>query len=345
MPPIETPLAFDLPDELIATAPAQPRDHSRLLVAPQDPSEKAPIEALFRDLPNFLRARDLLIVNQSRVIPARLYVRLMDGKLCEVLLLELQGPLTWTCLIKGSRRFRRPTEVQLPDGVRAIVSPGLPFRTIQFQGVAEDAFWTWLDRVGEVPLPPYIRRPAAPEDRLSYQCVFAEERGSVAAPTAGLHFTVELMQRLKAMHIQCCSVTLHVGYGTFAPIRGAIQDHKMHTERYSVHPSVFQAIEETRKNGGRVIAVGTTTVRALEAAQGGTLSGSTDIFIQPGHVFHTIDGLITNFHLPDSTLLLLVQAFGGSEDVLDLYRFAIEKRYRFYSYGDAMLLWRRSHSA
>jgi S-adenosylmethionine:tRNA ribosyltransferase-isomerase len=334
---------YELPPDRVAERPARPRDASRLLVVRRG---DAPLEdRTFRDLPDLLDAGDLLVVNDTRVIPARLLGRRADtGGRVEVFLLRPVAPLRWRVLLDPARRLRVGTRVVLADGcacvVEAVEDGGE--RTVRFEGTDDVA--ALAERIGTTPLPPYIRRPADATDRASYQTVYARAPGAVAAPTAGLHFTPALLGRLRARGVRVASVTLHVGPGTFRPVLvDDVDAHRMDAEPYDVPPSAAVAVAEARAAGRRVVAVGTTSVRTLEAATApdGSLRagpGATDLFIRPGFPFRAVTALVTNFHLPRSTLLLLVCAFGGRERVLSAYRHALDRGYRFYSYGDAMLL-------
>ena len=340
-------LDFALPEELIAQAPVKPRDASRLLQLPRAGGEARHLR--FTDLPELLSPGDLLVLNDSRVIPARLLGHKPSGGRMEALLVEpISGtrpgePARWVAMAQSSKAIRVGTRVDF-GGLGAEVTrvAGEGFYELRFDrdeaGLAEA-----LERVGRVPLPPYIRRDPGAADRDRYQTVIAREPGSVAAPTAGLHFTSELLARLATRGVERATVTLHVGPGTFLPVRAPrLEDHRMHSERYEVPEDTVRAFDAARRWGGRVVAVGTTAVRTLESAWAeGTLRagpGRTDIFIRPGHAFRAVDGLLTNFHLPRSTLLALVCAFGGAERVLTAYREAVAARYRFFSYGDSMAI-------
>jgi S-adenosylmethionine:tRNA ribosyltransferase-isomerase len=340
-------LDFELPEELIAQAPVEPRDASRLLAWPRRGG--APGHLRFADLPELLEAGDLLVLNDSRVIPARLVGRRDSGGRVELLLVEPLGdegggaPARWRAMGQASKAIRAGARLDF-DGLAAEVeaAEGEGFYAVRFDrdepGLARE-----LERVGRVPLPPYIRREQGEADRERYQTVVARVPGSVAAPTAGLHLTPDLLSRLDARGVERTTVTLHVGPGTFLPVRARTLDgHRMHSERYEVPAGAAAAFARARARGARVVAVGTTSVRTLESAFAeGSLRagpGRTDIFIRPGHVFRAVDALVTNFHLPRSTLLALVCAFGGTGPVLAAYRQAVLARYRFFSYGDAMAI-------
>ena len=336
---------FQLPADLVAQEPVTPRDASRLLVLP---AEGPPEHRRFAELPELLRAGDLLVFNDTRVIPARLAGRKASGGKVEILLVEpLEGGRgrRWRAMGQASKPIR-PGALLSFDGLEARVEAaegeGFYEVVLDREGSAlEEA----LARAGRIPLPPYIRREPTAADRERYQTVFAREPGSAAAPTAGLHFTDALLARLGARGVERASITLHVGPGTFLPLRGErLDDHRMHGERYEVPREAADAFAACRARGGRVVAVGTTAVRTLEsAAEGGALRpgpGRTELFIRPGHAFSAVDALVTNFHLPRSTLLVLACAFAGRERVLAAYREAVALRYRFFSYGDATLLWR-----
>ena len=337
---------YALPEDLIAQDPATPRDASRLLVLPEGGG--APEHRVFSELAALLRPGDLLVFNDTKVIPARLVGRKASGGKVELLLCEpLEGGLgrRWRAIGKASKPIRAGAVVDF-EGLTATVDAveGEGFYRVSLDREGESLLAA-LEGAGRVPLPPYIRRAPAPGDRERYQTVWAREPGSAAAPTAGLHFTAPLLARLAARGVARTAVTLHVGPGTFLPVRGdALEDHRMHAERYEIRPEACEAIAACRARNGRVVAVGTTTVRTLESAsEGGRVVpgvGRTSLFIRPGHAFGVVDVLITNFHLPRSTLLVLVCAFGGRDRVLAAYRDAVARRYRFFSYGDAMLLGR-----
>jgi S-adenosylmethionine:tRNA ribosyltransferase-isomerase len=330
---------YDLPAASIAQEPA-PRGESRLLVLDRSGPER---HARVRDLPRLLRPGDLLILNDTRVIPARLYGRSAGGGRMEILLVEPVGEREWDALVKPGRRARPGARFEIGEGLDAeVVDKRDDGRhRLRFSEPIEPH----LDRLGHIPLPPYIHRPDTPEDRERYQTVYARNPGAVAAPTAGLHFTSELLREIEAAGIETARVTLHVGIGTFKPVSaGRIEEHRMERERYEIGEETAEAVRRARQAGRRIVAVGTTVVRTLEGAAlagGGEAragSGATDLFITPGFQFQVVDALLTNFHLPRSTLLMLVSAFAGRERVLAAYEEAIREGYRFYSYGDAMLL-------
>ena len=333
---------FDLPQELIAQTPIAQRDASRLLVLPKE--EGALSHRHFYDLTEYLREGDCLILNDSRVLPARLLgQRLPGGGACEVLLLIDRGEKVWECLVRPGKRLKKGAKVSFGDGVlTGEIVDELPDgnRLVRFD--YEGIFLEVLDRLGKMPLPPYIK--AELQDRERYQTVYSRVVGSAAAPTAGLHFTPELLEKVQAMGVNLGYVTLHVGLGTFRPVKEEnILDHDMHSEYCVIPPETAELINRTKANGGRVICVGTTSCRTVEswAGEDGYMeaaAGWTKIFIYPGYRFKVLDGLITNFHLPESTLLMLVSALAGRERILEAYKEAVEEKYRFFSFGDAMLI-------
>jgi S-adenosylmethionine:tRNA ribosyltransferase-isomerase len=348
---------YALPPELIAQHPAPARDHSQLLVL--DRNTGALEHRRFFALPEFLRAGDILVLNDSRVIPARLRgVHATTGSPLEILLLEENSLNDWWAMLRPGKRARDGTKISLLDpeknhsAVSAVVAEinAEGHRRLKFSGT--ENILHELERLGEVPLPPYIERPQqSVEDRDRYQTVYAGRAGSVAAPTAGLHFTTALLEQIRALGVEVCAVTLHVGLGTFAPVKTElISQHTLHTERFEISPSAARSINAARSTRRRIIAVGTTTARVLEsvaASSAQTISagaGRTNIFIHPPFQFKIIDGLLTNFHLPRSTLLMLVSAFAapgevrGREIILSAYAEAVRRRYRVFSYGDAMLI-------
>lgn len=336
---------YHLPQELIAQYPAEHREDSRLLVLSR--STGAINHTLFKNIADYLVPGDLLVLNNTRVFPARLHGRRADtGGAVEVMLLEEKEPGLWEALVRPGRKAREGLMLLFGQGeltgeiLERTESGG---RLIRFS-LKGNGFWREIFRLGEVPLPPYIRRKAGELDKERYQTVYAQTLGSVAAPTAGLHFTAELLRQLEAAGVELVYVLLHVGLGTFRPVREeVIEEHKMHAEFWRVEPEAAARINQAKAAGRRVIAVGTTSVRVLESAAGedgriGSGEGWTSLFIYPGYRFRVVDGLFTNFHLPCSTLLMLVSAFAGREKVLNAYQQAVALKYRFFSYGDAMLI-------
>ena len=332
---------YDLPERLIAQTPLQRRDASRLLVLDKSTGQTG--HRHFYDLPDFLRPGDCLVLNDSRVIPARLVGNRATGGATEVVLLRDLGEDRWECLTRPGRKLRPGVSVSFGDGeltgqVESVAEGGNRIIRFSYQGI----FLEVLERLGRMPLPPYIKEQLADPER--YQTVYSVHPGSAAAPTAGLHFTQELLARVRAMGVKVCFVTLHVGLGTFRPVQVEdVEDHEMHSEFCTVPPETAEMVNAAKAAGGRIIAVGTTSCRTLEsfAGEDGTLrdgSGWTDIFIYPGYRFRCIDGLVTNFHLPGSTLVMLVSALAGRENILNAYAEAIREEYRFFSFGDAMLI-------
>ena len=332
---------FDLPEELIAQTPLERRDASRLMTLDKGTGQIG--HHHFYDLPGFLRPGDCLVMNDSRVLPARLIGHRPTGGACEVLLLTDRGEGRWECLVRPGRKLKPGAQVIFGDGkltatVEQELEDGKRLVQFHYQGI----FLEILEQLGKMPLPPYIKEELQDSER--YQTVYSKINGSAAAPTAGLHFTPELLKQVEDMGVKLCYVTLHVGLGTFRPVKAEdIQDHEMHSEYCMISADMAQTINETRKNGGRVICVGTTSCRTIEsfAAEDGTLkesAGWTNIFIYPGYRFKVLDGLITNFHLPESTLIMLVSALAGREHVLAAYEEAVRERYRFFSFGDAMII-------
>jgi S-adenosylmethionine:tRNA ribosyltransferase-isomerase len=341
---------FNLPEELIAQEPAADRAGSRLMA--MDRASGRIAHHRFADLPYLLRPGDLLVVNDTRVFPARLIgTRLPGGGAAECFLIQPTGePDTWTALVHPGQRLRQGSRMQFVAGGRILHAEVLG---LHFHGRRTVRLWTddgspvreTIDAIGHMPLPPYIKRPDTASDRDRYQTVYAKIRGSIAAPTAGLHFTPEILEALSRCGVERASVTLHVGYGTFQPVRvDRVEDHRVESEQYDVTIETAAAITRARREGRRIIAVGTTTTRTLESlsitAAGDVQAGrgETTLFIYPGFDFRIVSGLITNFHLPRSSLLMLVAAFAGREHVLAAYREAMAERYRFYSYGDAMFI-------
>ncbi|MCD8371912.1 MAG: tRNA preQ1(34) S-adenosylmethionine ribosyltransferase-isomerase QueA [Clostridia bacterium] len=328
---------YELPEELIAQTPANPRDSSRLLVYNRQTDTVE--HRIFRDITDYLRAGDVLVINNTKVLPARLYAHTQNGGKVEVLLLKRISQLRWEVLVKPGKKCRAGTRLTVSDDlsltIAGITDSGERIVDFECDGVFEEV----LDRVGAMPLPPYIK--AKLEDKNRYQTVYAKTEGSAAAPTAGLHFTPELLDKIKGSGVEVAEVLLHVGLGTFRPVKeDVITDHKMHSEYYEVSEKAADIVNRAKKEGRRVIAVGTTSVRTLEsvADENGLIKpgcGNTDIFIYPPYKFKCVDALITNFHLPESTLIMLVSAMCGREKTLELYKLAVDNRYRFFSFGDA----------
>ncbi|OZA28784.1 MAG: tRNA preQ1(34) S-adenosylmethionine ribosyltransferase-isomerase QueA [Hydrogenophilales bacterium 17-64-11] len=331
---------FDLPDELIAQFPPALRGGSRLLHVEASGTLH---DRRFCDLPALLRPDDLLVMNDTRVIKARLFGQKESGGKVELLVERVLDEHDALAFIRASHAPRPGSQIRLADDVAAeVLARQDDLTRLRFPRPVLDV----LDRLGQLPLPPYIEHTPTADDEARYQTVYANAPGAVAAPTAGLHFDAAMLDALRAQGVRTAQVTLHVGAGTFQPVRvDAIADHKMHSERYTIPDAAVAAIAETRARGGRVVAVGTTSLRALEAAaQSGKLhagSGETDIFITPGYRFRVVDALITNFHLPKSTLLMLVSAFAGLDAIRAAYAHAVREHYRFFSYGDAMFLEKR----
>lgn len=331
---------YNLPEELIAQTPIKQRDASRLLV--YDRQEKQISHKVFSDITEYLNPGDVLVINETKVIPARLFGRKVTGRAVEFLLLRQLSLTDWEIIMRPGKKLRIGDTVIFSDDLTATIlakkQDGVAEVRFTFEGVFEEI----LDRLGEMPLPPYIHERL--EDRTRYQTVYANEQGSAAAPTAGLHFTPELLQKIEGMGVKIAKVLLHVGLGTFRPVKAeTIEDHIMHSEYYCVSKETADTINNARKNGGKIVAVGTTSVRTLESTsdENGVVhdgSGFTDIFITPGYKFKAVDALITNFHLPESTLLMLVSAFAGYKETLDFYENAVQEKYRFFSFGDAMLI-------
>ena len=332
---------YDLPEELIAQTPLERRDSSRLMVLDRETGDVS--HRHFYDIVEYLRPGDCLVMNDSRVLPARLLGHRPSGGAVEVLLLRDLGDNRWECLCKPGRKMQVGNEVIFGSGeltavVREVREDGNRVVEFQYAGI----FLEVLERLGKMPLPPYIKEELADQER--YQTVYSREVGSAAAPTAGLHFTTELLERIRAMGVQTAFVTLHVGLGTFRPVKAEqITDHHMHAELCMISEETASILNRTKEAGGRIICVGTTSCRTLESLvgeDGRFAAGSkwTDIFIYPGYRFKAMDGLITNFHLPESTLVMLVSAFAGREHVLNAYAEAVKERYRFFSFGDAMCI-------
>ena len=333
---------YYLPEELIAQVPISKRDESRLMVL--DRENKTIEHKTFKDIIDYLKPGDCLVRNNTKVIPARLYGKKDTGANVEFLLLnQIEGDI-WESIVRPGNKLKPGTNVIFGDGIlKATVLDIMDGGTRKVKFEYEGIFNEILDKIGLMPLPPYIHETLKEKDR--YQTVYAKYNGSAAAPTAGLHFTPELLQKIEEKGIKIANVTLHVGIGTFRPVKEEnIEDHEMHTEHFYIKQEDADKINETKKNGGRIIAVGTTSCRVLEtiaSAETGFVEpteGDTGIYIYPGYKFKCIDGLITNFHLPKSTLLMLVSALAGREFVLDAYKKAVEEKYRFFSFGDAMFI-------
>ena len=332
---------FDLPERLIAQTPLKQRDGSRLLLLDKATGDIR--HEHFFSLPEYLKAGDCLVLNNSRVLPARLIGSRASGGAVELVLLRDLGDGRWECLSRPGRKTKPGTELHFGDGelkaqVESVAEGGNRIVKFSFEGI----FLEVLERLGKMPLPPYIKEELADSER--YQTVYSRELGSAAAPTAGLHFTRELLKKIEDAGVRVCYVTLHVGLGTFRPVKeDDIENHEMHSEFCIIPEETARIVSETKRSGGRVIAVGTTSCRTLEsfAAADGSLeacSGWTDIFIYPGYSFKCVDALVTNFHLPESTLIMLVSALAGRENVLEAYKNAVENEYRFFSFGDAMFI-------
>ena len=331
---------YDLPEERIAQTPVEPRDHSRLMVLHRDTDQ---IEHRhFYDVIDYLNPGDVLVINETRVIPARLFGERAGGGACEVLLLRQLGPKRWETLVKPGKKLKPGAEITFGGGrlrARIAETTDVGGRIVDFD--CDGTFEAALDELGEMPLPPYIHERL--EDKERYQTVYAKQEGSAAAPTAGLHFTPELLNRIREKGVDVVPVLLHVGLGTFRPVKTEnVEEHEMHSEYFEVTAEAAARINAARERGGRVVAVGTTSVRTLEsAAENGVLlprRGETSIFIKPGYRFQMVDALITNFHLPGSTLVMLVSALYDREKILAAYEEAVRDEYRFFSFGDAMLI-------
>ena len=334
---------YDLPPELIAQTPIARRDASRLLTLNKETGKTE--HHHFYDLPSFLRPGDCLVLNDSRVLPARLIGhRVPTGGACEVVLLIDRGENTWECLVRPGKKLREGAVISFGEGeltgqIAQVLDNGNRLIRFSYEGI----FLEILERLGKMPLPPYIKEELQDSER--YQTVYSKEIGSAAAPTAGLHFTPELLEKIQAMGVAVCYVTLHVGLGTFRPVKAEeITDHQMHSEYCVISDETAQIINRTKAAGGRVICVGTTSCRTIEswAGEDGTMQASagwTNIFIYPGYRFKVLDGLVTNFHLPESTLIMLVSALAGREHVLAAYEEAVREKYRFFSFGDAMFIY------
>ena len=333
---------YDLPEELIAQDPLEDRSSSRLMVLHKDTVR---IEhKIFRDIIDYLNPGDCLVINDTKVIPARLMgIKEDTGAAIEVLLLKRNADDVWECLVKPGKKARTGARIVFGEGLLVgeivdVIEDGNRMIKIHYEGIFEEI----LDKLGQMPLPPYITHKL--QDKNRYQTVYARNEGSAAAPTAGLHFTKELLEKIKEKGVNVVSITLHVGLGTFRPVKvDKIEEHHMHTETFNISKEAADTINRARAAGGRVIAVGTTSCRTLESAatDDGTIparSGDTDIFIYPGYKFKAIDCLITNFHLPESTLIMLVSALAGRDNIMNAYETAVKERYRFFSFGDAMFI-------
>lgn len=333
---------YDLPEELIAQDPLEDRSSSRLMVLHKDTGR---IEhKIFRDIIDYLNPGDCLVINDTKVIPARLMgIKEDTGATIEVLLLKRNADDVWECLVKPGKKARTGARIVFGEGLLVgeivdVIEDGNRMIKFHYEGIFEEI----LDKLGQMPLPPYITHKL--QDKNRYQTVYARNEGSAAAPTAGLHFTKELLEKIKEKGVNVVSITLHVGLGTFRPVKvDKIEEHHMHTETFNISKEAADTINRARAAEGRVIAVGTTSCRTLEsaAADDGTIparSGDTDIFIYPGYKFKAIDCLITNFHLPESTLIMLVSALAGRDNIMNAYETAVKERYRFFSFGDAMFI-------
>lgn len=333
---------YDLPEELIAQTPVEPRNSSRLMKIDRKTGDI--VHSRFYNLCDYLKKGDLLVLNDSRVLPARLYGEKKDtGSFIEFLLLEQKGDKLWEIICRPGKKAKVGTEFSFGNGIltaKVIEVKDDGNRIVKFS--CEGNFYAVLDEIGQMPLPPYITEKL--EDKERYQTVYSKELGSAAAPTAGLHFTKEQLEEIRSMGVDIAYVTLHVGLGTFRPVKeDDILNHKMHSEHYHLSEETAEKINRTKASGGRVIAVGTTSCRTLESMELENAlvksgDGYTDIFIYPGYKFKLLDGLITNFHLPESTLIMLVSAFLGYENTMNAYKIAVEEKYRFFSFGDAMVI-------
>ncbi len=331
---------YDLPEAQIAQTPASPRDSSRLLV--YDKTAKTIEDKIFRDVADYLQAGDVLVVNNTKVLPARMYATTAHGGVVEILLLKRYNLRTWEVLMRPGKKGKIGAKLTVCDElsctVKDVTETGERVVEFEYEGAFEDV----LSRVGTMPLPPYIKEKL--QDQTRYNTVYSKVDGSAAAPTAGLHFTPQLLEKIKAKGVEVAEVLLHVGLGTFRPVsEEIITDHKMHSEFYQIDEAAATTINAAKKEGRRVIAVGTTSVRTLEsvADEKGFVracSGNTEIFLYPPYQMKCVDGLITNFHLPESTLIMLVSCMTGREEILDVYKYAVQNNYRFFSFGDAMLI-------
>ena len=332
---------YDLPEELIAQTPLEKRDNSRMLVLGKQTGDI--LHKHFFDVLDYLQEGDCLVLNNTRVLPARIFgIREDTGAVVEFVLLKQKGTNIWECLAGPGKKAKTDYNFKFSDRMKGTVKEVLPDGNRIVEFFPDGEFFECLDEIGQMPLPPYIKEKL--EDKERYQTVYSKELGSAAAPTAGLHFTNEIIEKIKQKGVNVAFVTLHVGLGTFRPVKVEdVNEHKMHSEHYYMPKDTADIINQTKKNGGRVICVGTTSCRTVEsvATTYGEIkecSGDTDIFIYPGYEFKCMDGLITNFHLPESTLIMLVSAFAGYESVMNAYKTAVEEKYRFFSFGDAMLI-------
>lgn len=331
---------YDLPEELIAQTPAEPRDSSRLLIYNRQTKEVG--HKIFRDITDYLRAGDVLVVNNTKVLPARLFATTENGGAVEVLLLKRLDIDKWEVLVKPGRKCTVGKKLNISDELSLVVEDITPTgeRIVKF--IYDGIFEEILEKLGTMPLPPYIKTQL--KDKNRYQTVYAKHEGSAAAPTAGLHFTRGLLEKIRGMGVEIAEVLLHVGLGTFRPVKeDIITDHKMHSEHYEISAEAAEKINAAKRDGRRVIAVGTTSVRTLESAadEKGYIKAckdDTQIFIYPPYRFKCVDALVTNFHLPESTLIMLVAALTGREEILSLYKTAVNEKYRFFSFGDAMMI-------
>lgn len=333
---------YDLPQELIAQTPIEPRNASRLMVLNKTTGELT--HKIFKDLPDYLKEGDCLVLNDTRVLPARLYgTRIDTGAVVEFVLLKQKDLLTWEVLAGPGKKAKTGYKFKFSDELSCEVIDVLDDGNRIVKFICDGEFFSVLDKVGQMPLPPYIKEKL--DNRERYQTVYSRELGSAAAPTAGLHFTKEMLEDLKSRGVKIAYVTLHVGLGTFRPVKvDDITKHHMHTEHYSISPETANIINDTKKSGGRVICVGTTSCRTVESAMqkyGEIIpcSDDTGIFIYPGYEFKCMDALITNFHLPESTLIMLVSAFAGYDNTMNAYKEAVKEKYRFFSFGDAMFIY------
>ncbi|MCD7796590.1 MAG: tRNA preQ1(34) S-adenosylmethionine ribosyltransferase-isomerase QueA [Clostridiales bacterium] len=334
---------YDLPEELIAQTPVEPRNSSRLMLLNKETGEVG--HKIFKDLTDLLNPGDCLILNDTRVIPARIYgVKDETGVVVEFLLLKQKENMLWECLCGPGKRAKKGTAFTFGNGkLRGVVEDVLPDGNRLVRFFCKDNIFTVLDEIGQMPLPPYIKEKLENQER--YQTVYSDNLGSAAAPTAGLHFTREMLEEIKNKGVKIDFVTLHVGLGTFRPVKvDDVSKHKMHTEHYILPPETANLINDTHADGGRVISVGTTSCRTLEssAVKNGCIKADEDdtsIFIYPGYKFKCIDALVTNFHLPESTLIMLVSAFAGYDNTMNAYKIAVDEKYRFFSFGDAMFIY------